>query len=70
MSDTAIVALDDFEGVEKGVITLTRLAKVARMQRHFLIYPPMPAQLEKRGFTAPSLTAVLASISLFEFTKQ
>lgn len=65
-----IFGLDDFEGMEKGVANLFALARLAKLKRHFLLYPPSEALLAERSFTSHSLMAVLAPVSVFEFARQ
>lgn len=62
--------LDDFEGMEKGVINLTQLMGLEKLRSHFLLYPPSTRWLVERGYTSHSLTAVLLPVSWFGFTRQ
>lgn len=62
--------LDDFEGMEKGVINLTQLMGLEKLHDHFLLYPPSIGWLAERGYTSHSLTAVLIPVSWFHFTRQ
>lgn len=62
--------LDDFEGMEKGVINLTQLMSMEKLKNHFLVYPPATSWLSERGYTSHSVTAVLIPVSRFAFTKQ
>lgn len=59
LSPDALIALDDFEGMEKGVANLSLLRRTARFRSHALIYPCPRSQLQARGFSSPSLFAVL-----------
>lgn len=70
ISKETIVALDDFEGSEKGVVNLTLLSRLEKLRNHFLIYPPSKSWLSARGFTSYSLIAVLVPMSSFEFARQ
>jgi predicted O-methyltransferase YrrM len=70
LAPDAIVALDDFEGMEKGVANLMNLRAAGLLQQHFLVYPCAPALLERIGFTDHSLTAILVPISLIQLTAQ
>lgn len=68
-SDT-LFFLDDFEGMEKGVINLTLLRGMEKLKDHFLINPPSTGWLAERGYTSHSVTAVLLPTSRFVFTRQ
>lgn len=68
-SETLFV-LDDFEGMEKGVINLTQLMSLEKLRDHFLLYPPSTSWLADRGYTSHSVTAVLMPVSRFSFTRQ
>ena len=70
VSEETIFILDDFEGMEKGVINLTFLMDMEKLRNHFLLYPASAAWLAKRGYTSHSVTAVLIPTSRFVFTKQ
>ena len=65
-----IFALDDFEGMEKGVINLTQLMTMDKLKDHFLLNPPAVSWLADRGHTSHSVTAVLLPVSSFVFTRQ
>lgn len=70
LTDTSIIALDDFEGVEKGVMNLVKLRTSPRFSEHFLVYPAPFGMLKEHGFHSPSLTAVLLPSSLLKLTNQ
>jgi predicted O-methyltransferase YrrM len=70
LSPEAIVALDDFEGVEKGVANLMYMRSVGLLPQHFLVYPTPASLLEKLGFSDVSLTAILVPTSLIRLTAQ
>jgi len=70
LTHDAIVALDDFEGMEKGVANLFNLRSHPRFQNLFLVPPPSLEVSEKLGFTSRSLTAVLLPPSLIALTNQ
>lgn len=70
ITEETLFALDDFEGMEKGVINLTQLRTMDKLKNHFLIYPPSAEWLAARGFTSHSLTAVLMPVSWFVFARQ
>lgn len=65
-----VIALDDFEGMEKGVANLSLLAGMPKFQRHFLVYPLREDRGALYGLSGNSLTAVLVPVSTFIFTKQ
>lgn len=65
-----LFVLDDFEGMEKGVINLTQLVGMEKLHSHFLIFPPSSEWLARRGYTSHSVTGVLMPVSWFVFTKQ
>ncbi len=62
--------LDDFEGMEKGVINLTQLMGMEKLRHHFLLFPPSMGWLADRGYTSHSVTAVLIPVSWFVFARQ
>ena len=70
LTDDAIIVLDDFEGIEKGVANLFNLRANSRFQKLFLIPPPGMEMAEKVGFTSRSLSAVLLPPSLISLTSQ
>ena len=70
LGSNAIVALDDFEGTEKGVANLFKLRSHPYFQKLFLIPPPTLEMGQKLGFTSRCLTAVLMPPSLITLTNQ
>lgn len=70
LSPDAIIALDDFEGAEKGVANLSVLRKSPRFRGHALIYPCPRPLLERRGFSSYSLLAALVPASRFQIAAQ
>jgi len=70
INENTIIALDDFEGMEKGVINLINLRKLQKLKNHFLAYPPSENYLQKLGLNSYTPTAVLLPISLIKFTNQ
>ena len=70
LDEDAIVALDDFEGTEKGVANLFNLRSHPRFQQLFLVPPPSPAMAEKLGFSSRCLIAVLLPPALITLTNQ
>jgi len=70
LTDDAIIALDDFEGTEKGVANLFNLRSHPRFQQLFLVPPPGLEMAKKLGFSSRSLTAVLLPPALIALTNQ
>jgi predicted O-methyltransferase YrrM len=70
ITDDTIFVLDDFEGMEKGVINLTLLMGMEKLKEHFLLFPASTGWLAQRGFISHSVTAVLIPKSKFAFTRQ
>jgi predicted O-methyltransferase YrrM len=70
LAPDAIIALDDFEGIEKGVANLSLLRQSARFKNHALIYPCPRELLERRGFSSYSLTAALIPPSRLQIAAQ
>lgn len=70
LSPEAIVALDDFEGVEKGVANLMYMRSAGLLPQHFLVYPAPAHLLETIGLSDRSLTAILVPTSLIRLTAQ
>lgn len=70
LTPDAIVALDDFEGMEKGVINLINIRNAGICASHTLIYPCEGELLRQYGFSDRSLTALMIPVSLIELTSQ
>lgn len=66
----AIIALDDFEGIEKGVANLFNLRAAKAFSDHFAFYPPSENLLRQLGFWDRCTTSVLVSRDLIRFTAQ
>jgi predicted O-methyltransferase YrrM len=65
-----VVALDDFEGVEKGIANLVNMRSVGFLNSHLLI-PPCPERLLREfGFPDHSSTALLIPQSALRMTAQ
>jgi predicted O-methyltransferase YrrM len=69
-SPDVVVALDDFEGTEKGVINLVNLRNRNVMDSHLLIYPCPEPVLRQFGFYDHSTTALLVPQSQLRLTAQ
>jgi predicted O-methyltransferase YrrM len=70
ISQKTIIIFDDFEGIEKGVMNLTKLRKISKLNNHFQINPPSETFLNTYQFKTHSLMGALIPISLFRFTNQ
>jgi hypothetical protein len=70
ITQETIIALDDFEGYEKGVINYANLSKLHKLGNHVLIYPASEALLKSHALTTHSVTAVMLPVSLISVTKQ
>lgn len=66
----ALILLDDFEGIEKGVINYLNLNKIKIAQSHFLVYPPAEILLNRYGYNGKSTTAVLIPKKMIKFVNQ
>ena len=70
ISQKTIIILDDFEGIEKGVMNLIKLRQIPKLNNHFQINPPSETFLNTYQFKTHSLMGGLIPISLFKFTNQ
>ncbi|MBI5279962.1 MAG: hypothetical protein HY854_26260 [Burkholderiales bacterium] len=66
----AVIVLDDFEGIEKGVQNLKVLRNMERFANWLLAYPPTREQLQRYGLPDGSTTALLFPGELLGFTAQ
>ncbi len=66
----AIIALDDFEGVEKGVANYMMFRGSSIFTTHTLIYPCETSAITEVGLTGRSTTAVLFPKRLIRLTNQ
>jgi predicted O-methyltransferase YrrM len=66
----AVIALDDFEGIEKGVANHSSMRNRPFFQRHVLVYPPKEAVIERLGLIAPSTTAFVLPSSALSYSPQ
>jgi hypothetical protein len=69
LTPNSVFVLDDFEGVEKGVVNAAALMS-SLQPTHNLIYPPTPEMLAKFGLTDGCTTALIAPRSAFQFSNQ
>jgi len=65
-----VIAIDDFEGQEKGVANMSLLRSQAWIRPYALVYPPERALLAEFGLHSACTTALLLPLTLFGFTKQ
>lgn len=68
--DRLVLALDDFEGGEKGVQNCILLRQRQRYAGHALLYPPSQASLRKLGLVSRSTTALLLPMSMVGYANQ
>jgi len=68
--EDVIVILDDFEGLEKGVINYQAIRAAGWLRHHLLIYPPCEDLLSRQGFSDGSVTALMVPSRLIRFTNQ
>ena len=66
----SIIALDDFEGMEKGVCNLMLMREHGLFPNHFLVYPCQSSLSQELGFSDLSTTAVLLPKTLINYTNQ
>ena len=67
--EETVIALDDFEGVEKGVANA--MALMGSLQKtHALIYPPTDSSLAEHGFLDGCKVALIIPMRLFAFSNQ
>jgi len=66
----AIIALDDFEGIEKGVMNAVLLGSTSFGKTHLLLYPPTQSILTRFGFADRSTMAVMVPRSSLRFSRQ
>jgi predicted O-methyltransferase YrrM len=66
----AVIALDDFEGIEKGVANHSIMRGRAFFQRHVLVYPPRDRLIERLGLLGASTTAFVLPSSALSYSPQ
>ncbi|MAH85302.1 MAG: hypothetical protein CBB68_13835 [Rhodospirillaceae bacterium TMED8] len=69
-STDIVIALDDFEGFEKGTFNFANMQAANILTDHILIYPPSEALLRDFGFVDHSTTALLLHKNTIDFTPQ
>lgn len=70
VTQNTIIALDDFEGMEKGVINLTFLRKLKKFSGHQLFYPMSESAMAENKLRGKSTLALLVPRNLIQFTNQ
>ena len=70
IDQNTVIALDDFEGMEKGVANLIKLRAMPKLVNHFLIYPASNDQLHNIGFSSGSTIAILLPTTRIALTNQ
>lgn len=70
INQQTIILLDDFEGVEKGVVNYTKLKTITKLKTHFLIYPCERSKLLELGENSHSTTAVMLPTNLIDLAAQ
>jgi predicted O-methyltransferase YrrM len=70
LSEDAVVILDDFEGIEKGVANVFNLGAQKKLAKYIIIYPPNVEILQKYGFHESCNTAMLLPKKLLQLTAQ
>jgi predicted O-methyltransferase YrrM len=69
-SPDLVLALDDFEGIEKGVANLIALRQTGSFKTQLLVPPPEAELLQRFGFWDHSSTALLLPAHLVRYTAQ
>ena len=67
--ERTVFVLDDFEGIEKGVINAANLMGL-NLRQYGLVYPPEQELLTKHGFTDRCNTALLIPMTIVQLTNQ
>ncbi len=70
VNESTIVAVDDFEGIEKGVENLMVMRANQMFEKHYCIYPCSDALLRTYGLNDGSTTALLIPESMVRVTPQ
>lgn len=65
-----IMALDDFEGIEKGVANFSTLRGRKFFNQHALVYPASETLLARIGLMTPSTTAYMIPIPALTYAPQ
>jgi predicted O-methyltransferase YrrM len=65
-----VIALDDFEGIEKGVANFSTMRGRKFFAQHVLVYPASDAVLDRIGLIAHSTTAYVIPFQGFTYAPQ
>jgi hypothetical protein len=65
-----VIALDDFEGIEKGVANFSTLRGRKFFGQHVLVYPASDEILARIGLIAHSTTAYMIPFAAFTYAPQ
>ncbi len=69
-SPDMIIALDDYEGLEKGVANHMNMKAAGILEHYLFVYPASEGLLQKFGFKDHSTTGLLLPKTLIQFTSQ
>lgn len=70
LSAEAVILLDDFEGIEKGVANMMNIRQMGICSQHTLVYPPERGLLAEFGLRDRATTALLLPQSLLKLSAQ
>lgn len=70
LEEDAVICLDDFEGIEKGVINHKTFVDSKKFNNYSLIYPPHESLIKELNFTGKSTVALMIPSSLIKFVRQ
>ena len=70
LTEDAVIILDDFEGIEKGVANVFNFGAQKKLSKYIVVYPPDAKFLEKYGFFESCNTAMLLPKQLLQLTAQ
>ena len=70
LTDDAVILLDDFEGIEKGVANVFNFGAQKKLNKYLIVYPPETDFLNKYGFHDCSTTSILLPKQLLQLTAQ
>jgi len=66
----SVIVLDDFEGVEKGVMNATNILSNSHFKKYLLVYPPCAPPIRFLNVKSNTRLALLLPISVINFTAQ
>ena len=70
LTEDAVILLDDFEGIEKGVANVFNFGAQKKLNKYLIVYPPDSELLLKYGFHDISTTSMLVPKQLLQLTAQ